>query len=224
MGSSKRCGSLCCACSTPVTKLAGVILERIELATKRNEPTAVLHLISYLETILEAQTPSQKIRFEQNWRRSLPYTPHRLMRALKGWKSCRRSDTEPKSDFQPFITQCLCPTRFSFIPIHAFHFLLVSTLQCLRRPFPLPPTFMQFVPHSQSDNPGPEESPAHIRTDPTCIMTLKTDRRLMVRTPSKMTPAEASRTPTLIGLMDGRPVLELDNLSVDQGQLSMEKL
>ncbi|KAK2941580.1 putative Peptidase family C50 [Blattamonas nauphoetae] len=199
----------------PVTKLAGVILERIELATKRNEPTAVLHLISYLETILEAQTPSQKIPFRAELEKITALHTSPLDESSEGMEVLSKiPDTEPKSDFQPFITQCLCPTRFSFIPIHAFHFLLVSTLQCLRRPFPLPPTFMQFVPHSQSDNPGPEESPAHIRTDPTCIMTLKTDRRLMVRTPSKMTPAEASRTPTLIGLMDGRPVLGASRQSV----------
>ncbi|KAK2944667.1 putative regulator of spindle pole body duplication [Blattamonas nauphoetae] len=193
----------------PASKLAAVILERIELATKRNEYTAVLHLIEYLETILEVQTSAQKVPFRAELKKITALHASPIDESSEGMEVMSKlpdSKTD-KSTFQAFITQCLNPTEFSFIPIHAFHFLLVSTLHCLRRPFPLPPTFMQFVPHSQSDHPTPTESPAHINTDPTCFMSPKTDRRLMVRTPSKKTPAEASRTPTLIGLMDGRPVV-----------------
>ncbi|KAK2942680.1 putative Peptidase C50, separase [Blattamonas nauphoetae] len=192
----------------PATKLAAVILERIELATKRNESTAVLHLIEYLETLLEVQAPSQKIPFRAELEKITALHTSPLDESSEGMEVLSKiPDTESKSYFQAFITQCLNPNRFSFIPIHAFHFILVSTLHCLRRPFPLPPTFMQFVPHPQSYNPGPTESPAHTRTDPAFLITPKTDRRLMVRTTSKKTPVDASQTPTLIGLMDGRPVL-----------------
>ncbi|KAK2961469.1 hypothetical protein BLNAU_3591 [Blattamonas nauphoetae] len=193
----------------PVTKLAAVILERIELATKRNEYTAVLHLIEYLETLLEVQTPSQKIPFRAELEKITAIHTSPLDESSEGMEVLSKlpnSETY-RSYFQAFITQCLSPNRFSFIPIQAFHFLLVSTLHCLRRPVPLPPTFMQFVTQSQSDDPGPTETPAHNRPDPTCFITPKTDRRLIERTPTKNTPAEASRTPTLIGLMDGRPVV-----------------
>ncbi|KAK2962542.1 putative separase [Blattamonas nauphoetae] len=193
----------------PATKLAAVILERIELATKRNDYTAVLHLIEYLETIEEVQTSAQKVPFRAELEKITALHTSPLDESSEGMEILSKlpNPESNQSNFQPFITQCLSPTRFSFIPIHAFHFLLVSTLHCLRRPFPLPPTFMQFVPHSQPDHPGPTESPAHTRTDPTCFITPKTDQRLMERTPTKNTPAEASRTPTLIGLMDGRLVV-----------------
>ncbi|KAK2949135.1 putative Peptidase family C50 [Blattamonas nauphoetae] len=192
----------------PLAKLAAVILEKIDLATKRNESTAVLHLIEYLETILEVQTPSQTIPFRAELEKITNMHTSPIDESSEGMEVLSKlPNPESKSNFQAFITHCLNPTRFSFVPIHAFHFLLVSTLHCLRRPFPLPPTFMQFVPHSQPDNPGPTETPARTHTDPTCFITPKTDRRLMVRTPTKNTPAEASRTPTLIGLMDGRPVV-----------------
>ncbi|KAK2941627.1 hypothetical protein BLNAU_23463 [Blattamonas nauphoetae] len=193
----------------PVTKLAAVILERIELATKRNESAAVLHLIEYLETILEVENPSQKVPFRAELEKITALHTSPLDESSEGMEVLSKlpNPESNQSNFQPFIAQCLNPNRFSFIPIHAFHFLLVSTLQCLRRPFPLPPTFMQFVPHPQSDNSGPTESPAHTRTDPTCFTTPKIDRRLMERTPSKKTPVDAARTPTLIGMVDGRPVV-----------------